>query len=51
MLPDRIIRNIDAGEIVHALNKKSITVDSKGFNLKKFKAKDSLLGDWWVLQK
>jgi len=63
MLPDQIIRNIDAGEIaqfyflygsesfyrieiVHALNKKLITADNKDFNLEKFEAKDSSVGDW-----
>jgi DNA polymerase III subunit delta len=33
-------------EIVHALSKKLITVDNKDFNLEKFEAKDSSVGDW-----
>ena len=63
MLPDQIIRNIDAGEIaqfyflygsenfyrieiINALNQKLITADNKDFNLEKFEAKDSSVGDW-----
>ena len=63
MLPDQVIRNIDAGEIapfyflygsenfyrieiIHALNQKLITADNKDFNLEKFEAKESSVGDW-----